>query len=102
MLEKEEQFSLELDENIAEGLFSNLVVINHSDTEFVLDFVNVMPGVAKPKVKSRLILTPQHAKSLAKALLDNIKNYESLNGTIKDSNTNQKIVSSAFGTKGDA
>lgn len=78
------QISIELDEKTADGTYSNLVVINHSNTEFVLDFVNIMPGVPKAKVKSRIILTPQHAQRLLNALADNIQRFESINGTIKD------------------
>lgn len=78
-------FNIELDEKIAEGTYSNLAIINHSDTEFVVDFVNIMPGVPKAKVKSRIILTPQHAKRLLRALQDNIGKFEASNGEILDS-----------------
>ena len=61
---KPNQINIELDENIAQGIYSNLAIINHSQSEFVLDFVSVMPGVPKSKVKSRIVLTPQHAKRL--------------------------------------
>jgi len=77
------QMQIELSEEIAEGIFSNLAVITHSNTEFVIDFIRVMPGVPKAKVKSRLILTPEHAKRIAIALLDNIEKYEDINGRIK-------------------
>ena len=66
------QINIELDATIAEGIYSNLAIINHSVSEFVVDFVNIMPGVPKNKVKSRIILTPQHAKRLHKALGDNV------------------------------
>lgn len=78
-------FNIELDEKIAEGTYSNLAIINHSDTEFVVDFVNIMPGVPKARVKSRIILTPQHAKRLLRALEDNIGRFEATNGEILDS-----------------
>lgn len=78
------QLNIELSEEMAEGIYANLAVITHSNAEFVVDFVNVMPGIAKAKVKSRIILTPQHAKRFMKALADNIKKYESVNGTIQD------------------
>jgi hypothetical protein len=71
--------NLELDENLAQGTYSNLALINHSASEFVVDFVNVMPGVPKAKVKSRIILTPQHAKRFSKALNDNISKFETSN-----------------------
>lgn len=76
--------NIELSEEMADGIYSNLAIITHSNAEFVVDFVNVMPGIPKAKVKSRIILTPQHAKRFLKALTDNIKKYESLNGTIQD------------------
>ncbi|NQX85284.1 MAG: DUF3467 domain-containing protein [Flavobacteriaceae bacterium] len=81
---KQGQINIELDEQIAEGTYSNLAIINHSVSEFVLDFVSIMPGTPKSKVKSRIILTPQHAKRLAKALNDNIKRFEAAHGEIKD------------------
>lgn len=78
------QLNIELSEEMAEGIYANLAVITHSNAEFVVDFINVMPGIPKAKVKSRIILTPQHAKRFMKALVDNIKKYESVNGTIQD------------------
>ena len=76
--------NLELDENLAQGTYSNLALINHSVSEFVVDFVNIMPGVPKSKIKSRIVLTPQHAKRLAKALAENIRRFEDVNGEIRD------------------
>lgn len=76
--------NIEISEEMAEGQYANLAIITHSHAEFVLDFVNVMPGTPKSKVKSRIILTPQHAKRLMKALADNIQKFEAVNGTIKD------------------
>ena len=78
------QINIELDASVAEGTYSNLAIINHSVSEFVLDFVNIMPGIPKSKVKSRIILTPQHAKRLSKALQDNVKRFEQAHGEIKD------------------
>jgi hypothetical protein len=78
------QLNIEISEEIAEGNYANLAIITHSHAEFVIDFVNVMPGTPKSKVKSRIILTPQHAKRLMKALTENIQKYESMNGVIKD------------------
>lgn len=78
------QLNIEISEEVAEGQYANLAIITHSHAEFVLDFVNVMPGTPKSKVKSRVILTPQHAKRLMKALADNIQKFEAANGTIKD------------------
>ena len=81
---KEEQLNIELDQEIAEGTYSNLAIINHSISEFIVDFINIMPGVPKARVKSRIILTPQHAKRLAKALAENVRKFELANGEIKD------------------
>ncbi len=78
------KINIELDESVAEGTYSNLAIINHSVSEFVVDFVNIMPGRPKSKVKSRIILTPQHAKRLLKALGDNIHKFEQVHGEIRD------------------
>ena len=69
---KKGQINIELDEKVAQGIYSNLAIINHSQSEFVVDFVTIMPGVPKSKVKSRIVLTPQHAKRFLKALGDNV------------------------------
>lgn len=96
----EKKINIELDEKIAEGVYTNLAIINHSISEFVVDFVNIMPGSPKAKVKSRIILTPEHAKRFQKALSDNINRFEKANGKIK-ANDNPKIPMS-FGTQGEA
>ncbi|QEC52334.1 uncharacterized protein DUF3467 [Anseongella ginsenosidimutans] len=84
MEEKNEtQLNIELTEEVAEGVYSNLAIITHSTSEFVIDFIRVMPGVPKAKVKSRIVLTPEHAKRLLGALNDNIQKYEALNGKIE-------------------
>ncbi len=77
------QLSIELTEEIADGIYSNLAIITHSNSEFVIDFVKVMPGVPKAKVKSRILLTPQHAKRLVAALQENLQKFEQVNGPIK-------------------
>lgn len=77
------QINIELSDEIAEGIYSNLAIITHSHSEFILDFVKMMPGAPKAKVKSRIILTPQHAKRLFKALQDNILKFERQHGDIK-------------------
>ena len=77
------KLDIELSEDVADGIYSNLAIITHSNAEFVIDFVRIMPGVPKAKVKTRVLLTPQHAKRLLKALEDNILKYESVNGEIK-------------------
>ena len=78
------QINIELDASVAEGTYSNLAIINHSVSEFVVDFVKIMPGIPKNKVKSRIMLTPQHAKLFSKALIDNVKRFEQAHGEIKD------------------
>jgi hypothetical protein len=79
------QLNIELNEEIADGIYSNLAIITHSNAEFVVDFVRVMPGMPKARVKSRIVLTPQHAKRLLRALQDNIEKYEAVHGHISDS-----------------
>ena len=81
---KQQKLNIQIDDDVAQGIYSNLAIINHSQTEFVLDFVNIMPGSPKNKVRSRIILTPQHAKRLLKALNDNISRFEKSQGTIKE------------------
>ena len=76
--------NIEISEEIAEGAYANLAIITHSNAEFVVDFVNVMPGTPKSKVKSRVILTPMHAKRFMKALVETVERYEAANGTIAD------------------
>lgn len=76
------QLNIELSEEMAEGTYSNLAIITHSNAEFVIDFIRVMPGVPKAKVKSRIVLTPQHAKRLMLALNDNIHKFEEQLGVI--------------------
>ncbi len=78
------QLDIELSEKVAQGIYSNLAIITHSATEFVVDFIRVMPGTPKAKVKSRLILTPEHAKRLVMALDENIKKFEQVHGKIKN------------------
>lgn len=79
------QINIELPESVAAGTYSNLALINHSNTEFILDFVQMMPGLPKAQVRSRIIMTPSNAKRLMKALAENINRYETLTGeAIKD------------------
>jgi hypothetical protein len=78
------QLNIELPEETAEGTYSNLSVITHSNSEFVLDFIQMMPGVPKAKVKSRVVMSPQNAKRLLRALQDNVNKFEQANGHIKD------------------
>lgn len=84
MIEKKDnQLQIELKEDVAEGIYSNLAIIAHSTSEFVIDFVRMMPGVAKAQVKSRIVMTPEHAKRLAMALQDNLMRYEAQFGEIR-------------------
>ncbi|HNW58493.1 MAG TPA: DUF3467 domain-containing protein [bacterium] len=78
-----QQLNIELGEKEAEGIYSNLAVISHSPAEFVIDFTRMVPGLPKTRVYARIIMTPQHAKSLLSALKDNIGKYESQFGEIK-------------------
>lgn len=81
---KQNQLNIELPEEIAEGIYSNLAIIAHSNSEFVIDFVRIVPNAPKAKVKSRVILTPQHAKRLLAALADNVQKFEKQYGPIGD------------------
>lgn len=85
-MEKENQnnqLQIELKEDIAQGIYANLAVITHSSSEFILDFIRVMPGLPKASVKSRIVLTPEHAKRLMRALQDNLNKYEATFGQIR-------------------
>jgi hypothetical protein len=79
---QQKEMNVELTEETAQGIYSNLAIISHSSSEFVLDFIRIMPGVPKAKVKSRIILTPEHAKRLLHALQDNVLKYEAAYGSI--------------------
>ncbi len=82
------KMEIELPQEEASGTYSNLVMITHSPSEFILDFISVMPGVPKAKVAKRMVLTPDHAKRLANALADNVTRYEEEHGVI---NTREKV-----------
>lgn len=82
------EINIELSEEIAEGVYANLSIISHSDAEFILDFIRMVPNVPKAKVKSRIIMTPQQTKRLLQALSENVKRYEAANGTIQDNSSN--------------
>jgi len=94
---KQNQINVELNEDVAQGIYSNLAIITHSSSEFVLDFVRVMPGVPKARVQSRIILTPEHAKRLLLALQDNIAKYEAVHGKIKDVQGGGPVMPMNFG-----
>lgn len=96
------QINIELSEEIAEGTYANLAMIAHSNSEFVIDFIRLMPGAPKAKVKSRIVITPEHAKRLVKALQDNIKKYEENFGAINNSSEVPKFPLNFGGTIGEA
>lgn len=100
--QQENQLNIELSEEISEGIYSNLAIITHSSSEFVLDFIRVMPGVPKAKVKSRIILTPEHAKRLLTAMQDNIEKFEAVNGRIKTQQEPSGFPMNFGGTMGQA
>lgn len=78
------QLQIELAPEMADGVYSNLAIINHSNSEFVVDFIQMMPGLPQAKVKSRVILTPQHAKRLVRALTENVGRFEAVHGEIAE------------------
>lgn len=80
--ENAQQLDIELGEDIAEGTYSNFAIITHSNSEFIVDFIRLLPGIPKGRVKSRIILAPQHAKRLMMALSDNISKFEDVFGEI--------------------
>lgn len=82
MEKKENQLNIQLSAEVAEGTYSNLAIISHSSSEFVVDFVRIMPGTPNANVKSRIILTPEHAKRLLFALQDNVAKFERQHGKI--------------------
>jgi len=96
------QINIELSEEIAEGVYANLAMIAHSNSEFVIDFIRLMPGVPKAKVKSRVVITPEHAKRLVSALQENIRKYEDTFGQIKQSEGGPKFPINFGGTIGEA
>ncbi|WP_370089289.1 DUF3467 domain-containing protein [Ekhidna sp.] len=96
------QINIELSEEIAEGVYANLAMIAHSSSEFVIDFIRLMPGVPKAKVKSRIVVTPEHAKRLLNALQDNIKKYEATFGEVKQTEEMPKFPLNFGGTMGEA
>jgi len=91
------QISIELSEEVAQGIYSNLAVITHSSSEFIIDFIRLMPGIPKAQVKSRIILTPEHTKRLVAALQDNIAKYEAVHGVIKETGEAGPVMPLGFG-----
>lgn len=95
--ENQNHLNIELPEEMAEGTYSNLAIISHSNAEFVLDFVRVMPGVPKAKVKNRIIMTPQHVKRLLFALNDNVEKFEAAFGKIEIKDAEPPQFPGSFG-----
>jgi len=91
------QLNIELSEDVSQGIYSNLAIITHSPAEFVVDFIRIMPGVPKAQVKSRIILTPEHAKRLVAALHDNISKYEAIHGPIREIKGSGPVMPVTFG-----
>jgi len=83
-MEDKKKINIDLPEDVAGGDYANLAIITHSPSEFVIDFVNMMPGMPKAKVGNRIILAPQHAKRLMRALSENVAKYENMHGQIKE------------------
>lgn len=100
--EQANQINIELSEDMAEGIYSNLAMIAHSNSEFVIDFIRLMPGVPKAKVKSRIVMTPEHAVRFLQALKDNVDRYQDTFGDIKDMSDMPKIPFNFGGTMGQA
>lgn len=103
MEDKKGQLDIELNNDVAQGTYANLVVISHSSSEFVADFIRIMPGLPKASVKSRIILTPEHAKRLLYALQDNIRKFEQTYGRVNiPENGNNTIFPLDIEPKGQA
>lgn len=100
--QQQNQINIELSEEVAEGVYANLAMIAHSNSEFVIDFIRLMPGVPKAKVKSRVVITPEHAKRLLNALSENISKYEATHGPIKQTDGAPKFPMNFGGAVGEA
>lgn len=97
---KKQGIELQLDEQVAQGNYCNLALIAHSPSEFILDFATMLPGIPKARVRSRVVMTPEHAKRLMLTLQENVTRYESMFGPI-NLRTKQPVVD-PFGSKGNA
>lgn len=100
--QKGDQFHIELSEDIADGIYSNLAVITHSPSEFVVDFISIMPNTPKARVRSRIVMAPVHAKRLMRALRDNLSKFESAHGVIDDNETPSAFPMNFGSPKGQA
>ncbi len=90
--QKGQRIQIEIPDDTAQGIYSNLVIVSHSPSEFVLDFTRVLPGLKKAKVYTRIILSPKHAKSLLKTLTENIKKFEGKFEEIKIDDVTKKEI----------
>ena len=99
MEERKNQLDVELDKEIAQGTYANLAIITHSTSEFIVDFIRIMPGVPKAEVKSRIILTPENVKRLLGALQENIRKYEQTYGRINMPEEFSNKIPSSFDIK---
>ena len=88
---KKKQLKIEIDESVGQGEYVNFAIVTHSAAEFVLDFIRILPGLSKSKVKSRVVISPMHAKTFLKALQDNIEKYEKKFGEIKVIKSKQEV-----------
>ncbi len=91
------ELDVEISEQLSEGTYSNLTIISHSTSEFVLDFARLMPGQPKAQVKSRIIVTPENAKRLLNALQDNISRYEQMIGKIEPRTPDMPVITGYSG-----
>ncbi|KAA6324995.1 hypothetical protein EZS27_017076 [termite gut metagenome] len=98
----ENQLQIELRDDVAQGIYTNLAVITHSSSEFILDFIRVMPGMPKANVQSRIILAPEHAKRLLRALEDNIRKYERSYAPIRLEGEDDNVIPPIVNFRGDA
>lgn len=92
------ELNIELSGEVAQGSYSNLAIITHSSSEFIIDFIRMMPGVPKPQVNNRIIMTAEHAKRLFLALEDNIAKFEKQYGEIELHNEQKNIIPMGFGS----
>ena len=100
--QQQNQFQMGISQEVAEGTYSNLALITHSSSDFILDFACALPGMPAPQIKSRVIMAPEHAKRLLQALQSNIYNYEQAFGKIKLADEPERTIA-PFGTpKGEA
>lgn len=99
---QDNQINIELSEEIAEGIYANLAMIAHSNSEFVIDFIRLMPGIPKAKVKARIVITPEHAKRFLNALQENIDRFEESFGGIKHTEESMRMPFNFGGTMGEA